>query len=163
MTGTETKSPSAQSQKHLAHLYAECLRAYLECSDQVREVINDMVGILNDPDADEDERQMAVATMIEALFDHNSFFGIDLEREENRTKEAAAILREMRDEEAEFAERVSKLMAEKGIKQEELAQAIGVQQPAVSMLLSRNSRPQRRTVQRIAEALGVSTEELWPY
>ena len=33
---------------------------------------------------------------------------------------------------------------------------------AVSMLLSRQSRPQRRTVERFARARGVAPEDLWP-
>jgi len=43
-----------------------------------------------------------------------------------------------------------------------LAEKIGVGQPAISMMLQRQCRPQKRTVMRIAEALGVSAEELWP-
>ena len=42
------------------------------------------------------------------------------------------------------------------------AAAIGVGQPAISMVLTRNCRPQRRTVEKIAKALDVSAEEVWP-
>ena len=43
----------------------------------------------------------------------------------------------------------------------DLANASGVGQPAISMMLSRNCRPQKRTVIRIAAALGISPGELW--
>ncbi len=46
--------------------------------------------------------------------------------------------------------------------QVELAAAIGVGQPAISMMLSRNCRPQRRTVECIARALEVTPNDLWP-
>jgi transcriptional regulator with XRE-family HTH domain len=45
--------------------------------------------------------------------------------------------------------------------QEQLAAAIGVGQPAISMMLNRNCRPQARTVKKLADALGVEIEELW--
>ena len=53
-------------------------------------------------------------------------------------------------------------MKQRSITQEQLAEAIGVGQPAVSMLLSRTCRPRKRTVERIAVALGVEPSELWP-
>jgi transcriptional regulator with XRE-family HTH domain len=53
-------------------------------------------------------------------------------------------------------------MDKAGLTQEQLAEKIGVGQPAISMMLKRQCRPQKRTVQRLAEALGVAAEELWP-
>jgi transcriptional regulator with XRE-family HTH domain len=52
-------------------------------------------------------------------------------------------------------------MERKNISQAELAKAIGVSQPAISLLLARKCRPQRRTVEKLAEALNVETRELW--
>jgi len=46
--------------------------------------------------------------------------------------------------------------------QEALAAKLGVGQPAISNMLNRQCRPQRRTVLRLAQALGISPEELWP-
>jgi transcriptional regulator with XRE-family HTH domain len=68
----------------------------------------------------------------------------------------------MDQEEASFADRLRSLMEKKGLTQEQLAAKVGVGQPAISMMLQRNCRPQRRTVLRLAEAFGVSPEELWP-
>jgi DNA-binding XRE family transcriptional regulator len=65
-------------------------------------------------------------------------------------------------EEATFAERLRELMDKNGISQTRLAEMIGVGQPAISMMLSRSCRPQLRTVEKIAQALGVSVNSLWP-
>jgi transcriptional regulator with XRE-family HTH domain len=46
--------------------------------------------------------------------------------------------------------------------QAQLADKLGLGQPAISMMLQRNCRPQKRTVVRLADALGVAPEELWP-
>ncbi len=65
-------------------------------------------------------------------------------------------------EEATFAERLSAVMAAKGFSQSRLARASDVGQPAISMLLARSCRPQRRTVERLARALDVAPGDLWP-
>ena len=59
-------------------------------------------------------------------------------------------------------ERLRTAMHQRGVTQEQLADKIGIGQPAVSMMLQRHCRPQQRTVRRLAEALGVAPEELWP-
>ena len=65
-------------------------------------------------------------------------------------------------QEEHFADRVLALMRERDMTQAQLANACEIGQPAVSNLLSRRSRPQRRTVEKIARALGVATSEIWP-
>ena len=65
-------------------------------------------------------------------------------------------------EEETFANSLDGHMKSKGISQVELAAAIGVGQPAISMMLSRDCRPQRRTVEKLARALGVPPNDLWP-
>ncbi|MFM7038566.1 MAG: helix-turn-helix domain-containing protein [Planctomycetaceae bacterium] len=52
-------------------------------------------------------------------------------------------------------------MEEKNMSQETLASLMGVSQPAISNMLNRRCRPQRRTIVRFAQALGVTEEELW--
>ena len=49
-------------------LAATYIQAYLECSPELQEGIRDMILILNDPQADEDERFGALATLAYALF-----------------------------------------------------------------------------------------------
>ncbi len=46
--------------------------------------------------------------------------------------------------------------------QNELAAKVGIGQPAVSMMLNRACRPQRKTVIRFAEVLEVAPQDLWP-
>ena len=65
-------------------------------------------------------------------------------------------------EESFFADRMRELMEVKGTTQAELAAKVGIGQPAISMMLNRACRPQRKTVLRFAEALEVPPEELWP-
>lgn len=61
-----------------------------------------------------------------------------------------------------FVRRVRELMAAKHLSQQELAGRVGCSQAAVSLMLNRNSRPQKKTILKFAEALGVSPRDLWP-
>ncbi|HEY7154190.1 MAG TPA: helix-turn-helix transcriptional regulator [Gemmataceae bacterium] len=147
--------------------FAQCLCAFRECSAEVQEVILDMARIVNDPDAIEDEREAAVATIAEALFPCrvNGAPGTDLEDAEHIASQSEAgnrLLKEMDQEEITFAERVTALLKAKGWTQGDLAAEIEVGQSAVSMMLARKCRPQRRTVEKIAKALGVLTADIWP-
>src|SRR5207249_185200 len=72
------------------------------------------------------------------------------------------VLERMDAEEASFAQRLREVMAEKGLKQEELAARVGIGQPAIAMMLKRTCRPQKKTILRFATAIGVSPEALWP-
>ena len=146
-------------------VFADVFQAYLECSDEIQAAIRDMVQVVNSPDAIQDEREAALVTIAEALFPskHNGELGVCLEEYDHlENAEVKAILKQMDQEEATFADRVNALLEEKGMTQAELAEAIEVGQPAISMMLARDCRPQRRTVEKIAKALKVSTEEIWP-
>jgi DNA-binding XRE family transcriptional regulator len=134
--------------------FARIFMAYQECSDDIQEVVRDMFAIVADKSADADERRMASDTIMEALFPGPC---PDWELPESVHDE-----RELDRQEEHFAGRVSALMGERGMTQADLAKAVGVGQSAVSMMLSRKTRPQMRTVRKIADALGVSADELWP-
>jgi DNA-binding XRE family transcriptional regulator len=149
----------------LSQTFARCLCAYFECSAEMQQVVLEMARVVSDPQADQDERDAAAATISEILFPSGTAgeLGVDLEESEAmETEEGKAVLEAMDEEEATFASRVGALMEQQGMTQAELAQKIGVGQPAVSMMLARQGRPQLRTVVKIAEALRVSAEELWP-
>lgn len=64
--------------------------------------------------------------------------------------------------EATFAQRLRELMDSKRVSQLELAERIGCSQPAISQMLNRNCRPQKKTILKLAEALNVHAYELWP-
>ncbi len=147
---------------------AKFLHAYLECSDKMQAVVRNSLAILADPETDDDDRQMTLATLAEALFPHphKGQLGMDLAESEKDTAEQNAELRaivaEMDHEEHTFADRLAALMKQQGLTQFQLAEKIGVGQPAISNMLNRTCRPQKRTIVRLAEALGVSPKELWP-
>ena len=148
-------------------IFAQLNRAFLECNDSVQEAILGMLDILTASDSQASEKEMALATVHEALFPstHNGALGADVaELEESAAEDPniRSVLEEMDAEEAEFVDRVDAAMKAKGLSQTDLADALGIGQPAVSMMLARKSRPQKRTVKKIAEALGVSSGELWP-
>lgn len=63
---------------------------------------------------------------------------------------------------ADFSERLRARMDAKCITQQELAERVGVSQPAISQLLNRHLRPRRATILKLAEALGTDPRELWP-
>lgn len=137
---------------------AQVLRAFMECSGEVQSVVREMLDIYTSTDADEDEREAASLTLFEALFPEGTCDpGIDLEAV-NKSR----ILEQMHAQEETFAQRLQSLMEKKGITQEALAARAGVGQPAISMMLARKSRPQRRTISKLAEALKVPPSELWP-
>lgn len=165
----DTLSHSLDQNKQIYEslLGAKFLRAYLECNDEIQEVVRDTLDILNDPEIDEGDREMSLATLADALFPnyHQGELGLDYEESEeeatNKFPEFQTVVDELDREEASFSDNLGRIMSERNISQTELAQSIGVGQPAVSNMLARNCRPQRRTIQRLAEALGVQPEDLW--
>jgi lambda repressor-like predicted transcriptional regulator len=165
---TGTRSPRVNPDLVTSRMFAQVFQAYMECSDEIQEVIRDMAAIVNDPEATETEQAMACSTIAEALFPHRhaGHLGIDLEAAERLEAESSKEFKEERDsmdkEEAHFAARVKAILEAREMTQVELADACEMGQPAVSNLLSRQSRPQRRTVEKIAKALGVPPDEIWP-
>ncbi len=144
------------------------LRAYLECSDEIQSEIRELLDVLNDPETDEDDCDMTLFTLADALFPnpHDDKLGMDLEESErldaSQSDEMRQAVDEMNREEDTFAQRLRKLMDERGMTQTTLAEHIGIGQSAISNMLHRQCRPQRRTVIRLAEALDVSPDDLWP-
>jgi plasmid maintenance system antidote protein VapI len=144
------------------------LRAYLECSDEVQTGIRELLNVLNDPETDDDDRESTLMTLADALFPnpHEGKLGMDLEQSERlgaaHSDEMREALEELDREEQTFADRLRSLMDARDLNQQALAKMLGVGQPAISNMLNRQCRPQRRTVVHIAEALGVTPEKLWP-
>lgn len=143
--------------------------ALSECDEELRAEAINLFKELTSGELDESARRATTALLAEILFpnaDDKGFPGLDLEEAEaiakRDTPEAKEILDRMDREEATFSERLRTVMDSKGITQEKLAEKAGVGQPAISMMLQRTCRPQKRTVFRMAEALEVKPEELWP-
>lgn len=142
--------------------FAAFLRAYKECSPQVQAVVDEMVSIINDPDSTDEDREHASATILEALMPALTAELLDTHQLAMQSAASVAARRELRQDEAAFAERLRALMDERNLTQEQLASMTGVSQPAISNILNRQCRPQRRTVRRFADVLNVAPEELWP-
>jgi lambda repressor-like predicted transcriptional regulator len=140
-----------------------------ECDAELRQEAVTLFKQLSSGTLDEGERYATLALLAEILFpsaDDKGLPGLDLDEAEEIAKkispEAKEVLARMDQEEATFAERLREFMAKQGMTQESLAEKIGVGQSAISMMLQRNCRPQKRTVARLAKALGVAPEDLWP-
>jgi lambda repressor-like predicted transcriptional regulator len=145
------------------------LRALQECDPKLREVALELFDQLNSDDLDAEQAYSTTALIAEILFpngDAKGVPGLDLEEAEKIAPavdpSAGPLLARMDQQEATFAERFRAAMTEKGITQAELATKVGIGQPAISMMLNRTCRPQRKTVQKIAAALDINPEELWP-
>jgi DNA-binding XRE family transcriptional regulator len=139
------------------------LAAFLKLEKRDREKVSEKVRIAADPIVSEEQRHRAEAEVLAILGKAGvpTSGARPLSQEERLSAEQREVRRRMDEEELEFAERLSRLMAEHQVTQAELARRIGVGQSAVSMLLSRKCRPQPRTLGKIAEALGVRVEDLW--
>jgi lambda repressor-like predicted transcriptional regulator len=141
---------------------ARFLRAFVECNRQMQDIVLEMVAIIESDDSTYEERTLACDAMMEALFPGTAADVLEEYHKRLALPEAVAVAESLRGEETGFAERVKKLMVAKNVTQSKLAEAAGIGQPAVSNILNRRCRPQRRTILRFAEALGVLPEELWP-
>ena len=143
--------------------------ALQECEDELREEAVTLFKQLASGELAPDEEFATATLLAEILFPNrygNGFLGLDLEEAEEMAKrhspEAGPILDETDRQEESFADTLCELMEAKGITQAELAEKLSIGQPAISMMLGRQCRPQKRTVVRIAKALGVEPSELWP-
>jgi transcriptional regulator with XRE-family HTH domain len=147
----------------------QLMRQLLECSDEVRKVALDMLCVLNDPSITSAEKERASMTLADALFpnaDESGEYGMDLQLSESgaasRFPALAREVQKMDTQEATFADRLSHLMHARCISQTVLATLTGCSQPAISQMLKRKCRPQKRTILKLANALNVPASDLWP-
>ena len=166
-----TTSMQAPSTLEVAALNsaAPIILALEECSTELREEAFILFGNLASGELDASEQLRTVALLTEILFpnaDDVGLPGLDLVEAEriapSQNPEAEGILSEMNQEEETFAIRLQSIMSERGWTQAQLAEKVGLGQPAISMMLQRNCRPQKKTIQRFADALQVKPVELWP-
>lgn len=163
MSATVTKkNPAADLIIDNVRIYLEIRSAFEQCDEEIKAAIIDMQDICRDPEATEEEKKRALWTIADALFPSLSVDFMSNCEEFRHSAEAIATSERMKAEEATFADRIQRLMEERSLTQEQLGSMIGVGQAAVCNMLSRQCRPQKRTISRLAEALGVSPDELWP-
>jgi len=140
-----------------------------ERSDEIQGVVFEMVGIVEDPRTTPSERHHALSMIADALF-LNSGEGGECGQDRVASEASAAArcsapvreLQEIGCQEAAFADRLRELMEAKRMTQQELSSRVGCSQPAISQMLNRKCRPQRKTILKLAEALQVPPQELWP-
>lgn len=166
MDALTRQEPSCKNGSDNVTSPAEVLIAYLEKSPIVQAVIRDLVNILKDRNLPSEERQWAETALQDALFRHKSPQPGKRGRVVSDEKRQLPGLREaqqrLEEEDRVFAANLARFLKEQEISQAELAKRVGVGRSAISMMLSRQCRPQRRTVEKIAQALGVELRELWP-
>jgi transcriptional regulator with XRE-family HTH domain len=154
--------PTAQRKQFLGQL--------AECSDAVQTVVIKLLRVLKTPAATPAERHRALSTIADALFinpdDTDGGYGQDLAESESyaaaKVPRLAREVEKMNTQEATFAQRLRELMEAKRITQQELADRAHCSQPAISQMLNRACRPQKKTILKLAEALNVQPCELWP-
>ena len=161
-TGTTNADRAVSLLETNVRTYMEIKNAYDECTPEIRAVIDDMVAIYSQSNADDQQKWMAMHTIIEALFPSLAADLMDNMDRIRAMPETEEYEKELDAQEATFAERLKEALEAKGWTQWQLAEQTGVKQPAISNMLNRQSRPQMRTVKRFAEALGIPPEQLWP-
>ncbi len=143
-------------------IYLQVKNAFDQCHEDVQAAVTDMIDICGDAEATPDEHQRAMYTIVEALFPNLAFDFLANCDKVRSSLNAQAKSAEMAEEETTFSERLAIWMEKKSVTQDQLGKTIGVSQSAIANLLNRNCRPQRKTVLRLADALGVQPRELWP-
>ncbi|HKI36303.1 MAG TPA: helix-turn-helix transcriptional regulator [Gemmataceae bacterium] len=138
---------------------------YLGCSTPVQGVVRDLVQLFNDPAIEAEERQRILRALAVTLYQHAD----DRPPKHKEPSPARPTVpeeetwrRRLEQEEEVFVANLKRLMSERRLTQADLAQRAGLSQPAISMMLARKYRPQRRTVRLLAQVLGVHESELWP-
>ncbi len=154
----------------------ELIKRYMECSDEIQSVVRSMFAVLEHEHTTEGDRKRALSTIADALFLNPAHghggYGMDLTKIERDSAKGHPVesrrpvitnrLDQLDTQEAMFADRLRHFLNEKNITQEELADRIGCTQSAISKMLTRQARPQRKTILKMAEALKVEPTDLWP-
>jgi lambda repressor-like predicted transcriptional regulator len=147
---------------------AEVLMAYLEKSPMIQAVIRDLVKSLQDGNLPSEQRQWTERALQATLFRYpppqpgERGRAVSAEEREQLVPGLREARERIEEEERRFAANLARFLEEREISQAEWAQRVGLGPSAISMMLLRPYRPQRRTVEKIAQVLGVELRELWP-
>jgi len=143
-------------------LFLQVQSALQQCDSEIQEVVAEMIAIYTSEDATKEEKTAAMYTIRDAIFPSLAEDLRDLERPQLKSLAAQKLQAEFEVQNCTFADNLRSAMSKNQMTQEELAKKTGVSQPAISLMLNRESRPQQKTVGRFAEALGIDPSELWP-
>ena len=129
--------------------------ALAECSDEQQAVVLRMLGVVENSQSTPAERQQSLSTIA-------STFGLKPAAGQYELDSVAGEIPALDTRQAVFAGRLRELMDTKRVSQQELASRVGCSQPAISQMLNRSCRPQKKTILKLAEALSVNPHDLWP-
>ena len=134
----------------------------------MRQIVLGMLRIIEDPNSTREEAQRACSTIRDA-FDAQQDNRLDGENHKGCEVGDATIIpaidrdiAKLDSQENDFWDALQQIMKLKAITQSELASRLGSTQPAISQMINRRCRPQRNSILRIADALGVDPRNLWP-
>ena len=161
---SEMKSSPSGLGLMMGGVFAEIFPAYLNSPPKVQATIRELVALYHEAKEEKDRlhAKERIATLLVGSSPIREQRGISLEEYEKSIPDSEAITEKLARQEATFAQRLAQCLQQKQMTQAELAAAVGVGQPSISMMLARTCRPQRRTVEKIAAALGVPVADLWP-
>lgn len=135
--------------------------------EKLRLTVECMLRVIENPASTPLDQRRACSTIrdaFDASGDANQY-GLDLAACEHTAAandpSSDCRVAELDSQEKAFAEKLRELMKARAITQVELASRIGCTQPAISQMLKRQCRPQRRTILALADALNVSPRDLW--
>jgi DNA-binding XRE family transcriptional regulator len=146
----------------VSQVFLEMLPVYLRSPESVQTALRECAETLEVSTATEGERWEACRVAAQYLFEPQLAEGQLVSAEEFGRSIPAGLREAMHAQDQSFVDNLKRLMNEKGLTQAQLAQAVGVRPSAMSMLLKRRRRPQRRTLEKLAAVLGVAPQELWP-
>lgn len=135
---------------------------------KIRQTVLRMLTVIENANSTAEEKQRACSTIRDAFELHGdpNRYGVTLaEYEANAAANHPSVDRlagELDSQEAAFAEKLRELMKARAMTQSELASRIGCTQPAISQMLKRQCRPQKKTLVSLANALDVQPRDLWP-
>jgi DNA-binding XRE family transcriptional regulator len=155
------KNPAAECFIENIKIYLRIKSAFDECSDDIKEVVNEMVDISNSSESTEDEKRSAIYTIVEAIFPALAADLLESCEKIRKSPKPQEYNNKLISQEEFFANQVREIMTNKNITQEQLAERIGVGQSAICNMLNRKCRPQRRTIEKVAKALDVEVDALW--
>ncbi len=158
---TISKNPTADLLNENVRIYLRVQSAFNECSDEIQEVVRDMGEVFNSPESTEEEKNAALYTMVEAIFPALAINVLDACENIRKNPQSQKYNDELNRQEEYFADKVRKIMTDKSITQEQLADRIGIGQSAICNMLNRKCRPQKRTIEKVARALDVEIGDLW--
>jgi lambda repressor-like predicted transcriptional regulator len=161
-TVTSSAAPSAEAMREEVKTYLQVQHAFEQCTPEIQAVVKDMIEIYRDCDATPEEKNRALYTIAEAIFSGSGVDAFGSSCESHESNRSAVVNEQMKSEEAYFAEKLASIMSNNGISQQILADFCGITQAAISNFLNQKCRPQKKTILKIASALNVTPETLWP-